>query len=161
MNLIVADTGPLSYLIQVGAIRLLPAIFPRVILPQGVIAELNHAGAPQSVREWSRSLPLWIEVVGSKSNLPGSFRGLSDTDLQVLTWGLDLGATVLVDDLAARAAARGLGLPVLGTLGFLELAAAKGLVNLSEMLDRLRLTNIHLSDQLYQDALRRDRERKR
>ncbi len=48
---------------------------------------------------------------------------------------------------------------MLGTLGFLELAAAKGLVKLPEMLDRLRLTNMHLSDLLYQEALTRNQER--
>lgn len=160
MNLIVADTGPLNYLIQVNGIGTLPAVFPRVILPAGVVAELRHENAPQAVRDWSWSLPPWVEVVDRKANLPGEFRGLSDTDLQVLAWGSELRATLLVDDLAAREAARRLGLPVLGTLGFLELAAAKGLMNLPEMLDRLRQTNMHLSDQLYQEALRRDQERR-
>jgi predicted nucleic acid-binding protein len=160
LKLIVADTGPLNYLIQVDGIGAMPEVFPRVILPVGVVAELRHPGAPQAVRDWSRSMPSWVEVVSLRENLSGEFRGLSDTDLQVLTWGSNLSATVLVDDLAAREAARRLGLPVLGTLGFLELAAAKGLMKLPEMLDRLRRTNMHLSDHLVDDALRRDRERR-
>ncbi len=159
LNLIVADTGPLNYLIQVEGIGALPEVFSRVIVPVGVVAELRHAGAPQAVRDWCRTLPSWIEVVERKTNLPGEFRGLSDTDLQVLTWASELGTSVLLDDLAARQAARRLDLVVLGTLGFLELAAAKGLVKLPEMLDRLRLTNMHLSDLLYQEALTRNQER--
>jgi predicted nucleic acid-binding protein len=154
---IVADTGPLNYLIQVDAIGCAPCIFSKVFLPVGVLDELGSPGAPSLVREWVRVLPSWVEVVDSAIEMPDEFqRGLSDTDLQVLTLGMKLQVPVLIDDLAARNVGRGFGIRVLGTLGFLELAAAKGLLRLSEVLARLKNTNIHLGEKLYLEALHRD-----
>ena len=160
MKRIVADTGPLNYLIQVEGIGHLPGLFQNLVLPQGVLQELQSPGAPAIVQDWVRDLPPWAEVEDVEIGTIPGFRGLSDTDLQVLAAGVELGAPVLLDDLAARTAARSLGIPVIGTLGVLELAAAKGLVSLPEMLARLKQTNIHLSERLYREALFRDAERK-
>ena len=157
MKPIVADTGPLNYLIQVDEIGCVPGVFSRVFLPVLVLDELGSPGAPSLVREWVRVLPSWVEVVDSAIEMPDEFhRGLSDTDLQVLTLGMKWQVPVLIDDLAARNVGRSVGIPVLGTLGFLELAAAKGLLRLSEVLERLKKTNIHLGERLYLDALERD-----
>ena len=156
MKPIVADTGPLNYLIQVDAIGCVPCIFSKVFLPVGVLDELGSPGAPSLVRDWVRFMPLWVEVVDEESEMTGAFRGLSDTDLQVLMLGMKLQVPVLIDDLAARNVGRSVGIPVLGTLGFLELAAAKGLLRLSEVLERLKKTNIHLGEKLYLEALHRD-----
>lgn len=52
MRLVVADTGPVNYLIQIGHIDLLPRMFQRVVLPVAVQAELSnplpplYAGSP-------------------------------------------------------------------------------------------------------------------
>lgn len=51
-----------------------------------------------------------------------------------------------------------------GTIGTLELAATRGLVDLREVLDKLHQTNARLDPELVQralerDAARRDRER--
>ena len=68
----------------------------------------------------------------------------------------ETGAFALIDDLAARKAARSLTIPLVGTLGILELAAMKGLISLPDALSRLRHTNIHLAESLYDDVLRRN-----
>ena len=160
MKRIVADTGPLNCLIQVDAIGYLPELFQNVVLPGGVLQELQSPGAPAVVQDWAGNLPPWVEVMEVEiENIPG-FRGLSNTDLQVLAAGVELNAPVLLDDLAARTAGKSLGVPVLGTLGVLELAAAKGLVSLPEILARLKQTNIHLSERLFREALLRDAGRK-
>jgi len=52
MPLVVADTGPLDYLVLTGDIELLPKLFGRVLLPQVVRDELANAEAPQAVRDW-------------------------------------------------------------------------------------------------------------
>jgi predicted nucleic acid-binding protein len=62
MILIVADTGPLCYLILIDAIDLLPHLHDRIIIPSAVLAELTHPKAPTPVKAWSGSLPSWAEV---------------------------------------------------------------------------------------------------
>jgi len=49
MRLVVADTGPINYLVLIGSIDVLGALFEKVILPSTVQAELMDPGAPQSV----------------------------------------------------------------------------------------------------------------
>ena len=41
MRLIIADTGPINYLVLIGNIDLLPVLFDKVILPSAVQAELT------------------------------------------------------------------------------------------------------------------------
>ena len=62
--IVVADTSPFNYLIQIDCGNLLPKIYGRVIVPLAVIEELRHAGAPAAVREWLNPLPEWVETGG-------------------------------------------------------------------------------------------------
>ena len=41
MQLVIADTGPVNYLVPIGHIDLLPRLFQRVILPTAVKEELG------------------------------------------------------------------------------------------------------------------------
>ena len=41
MQLVIADTGPINYLILIGHIDILPALFEQVILPSTVKDELT------------------------------------------------------------------------------------------------------------------------
>ncbi len=57
MRLVVADTGPLNYLVLIGAIDLLPKLFETVLVPQAVCDELRHPVAPALVRIWAEHPP--------------------------------------------------------------------------------------------------------
>ncbi len=63
LQLVIADTGPVNYLILIGHIDLLPRLFSRVILPTAVEEELRDIGAPAAVRAWIGSPPAWLEIV--------------------------------------------------------------------------------------------------
>ena len=63
MRLVVADTSPLRYLVQIGQIDLLPPIFEKISLPLVVADELRHPSAPPAVRDWMRQPPAWLEVI--------------------------------------------------------------------------------------------------
>ncbi len=69
-------------------------------------------------------------------------------------------AAVLMDDRAGRNAAVQCGVAVIGTIGLLEQAAARGLLDLPQVMERLRQTNARLNPDLIQAALERDRARK-
>jgi predicted nucleic acid-binding protein len=62
MRLVVADTGPLNYLVLIEAIELLPKLFQRVFAPEAVRAELLDQDAPAVVRAWAAQPPGWLEV---------------------------------------------------------------------------------------------------
>lgn len=62
MTVVVADTSPLSYLVLIGSIDVLPKLFSRVLVPDEVILELRATAAPPDVRTWAEALPEWIDV---------------------------------------------------------------------------------------------------
>src|SRR5687767_213093 len=62
MRLVVADTGPLNYLVQIEAIDVLPKLFEQIIVPAAVYDELAHADAPAQVCAFIALKPAWLEV---------------------------------------------------------------------------------------------------
>jgi predicted nucleic acid-binding protein len=48
----VSDTTPLRYLVEIGEVHVLEALFGGVIIPQAVCAELQGSRTPQQVRLW-------------------------------------------------------------------------------------------------------------
>jgi len=51
--IVVADTAPLNYLIQIDCDGLLPKLYGRIVVPTSVMQELGHAAAPQpQMRSW-------------------------------------------------------------------------------------------------------------
>jgi predicted nucleic acid-binding protein len=55
--IVIAETGPLNYLISIGHIDVLPKLYATVLIPFAVREELRDAGAPDLVREWIASPP--------------------------------------------------------------------------------------------------------
>ena len=47
MRLVVADTSPLRYLLQIDQVHLLPQLFEKIFIPSVVCDELRHASAPR------------------------------------------------------------------------------------------------------------------
>ena len=62
MQLVIADTSPINYLIQIHQIELLPLLFERIALPSTVQSELSHVRAPLPVRQWIVNPPSWLEI---------------------------------------------------------------------------------------------------
>jgi len=61
-GVVVADTTPLNYLIQIGQVELLRDLFGKVMIPEAVLAELHHPKAPSAVANWLLRLPEWLTV---------------------------------------------------------------------------------------------------
>jgi predicted nucleic acid-binding protein len=160
MILIVADTGPINYLIQIGHVEVLPHIVERVVLPASVQIELLHDAAPDAVRMWAQNTPAWLEIRSARQAIEE--KDISAADREAIALAKELNATfLLMDDSQARRCASRLGVATMGTLGLLEAAAARGLIALRPALEKLRTTSCFLSEELIEDALRRDAARPR
>jgi predicted nucleic acid-binding protein len=154
MRLVVADTGPLNYLVLIDAIELLPKLFEKVLAPEVVRAELLNQDAPAVVRAWAAQPPGWLDVrlVSSSIDDP-AWRALDIGEREALALARTLGADlVLMDDRAGVAVARQLGLAATGTLGVLDLGARRGLIDLADAFTRLKATSFRYRPQIM-DAL--------
>lgn len=60
--IVLSDTSPLNYLVLIGHVNVLPALFGEVILPVAVRDELLHPAAPEVVREWLSAPPRWLSI---------------------------------------------------------------------------------------------------
>jgi predicted nucleic acid-binding protein len=58
---VIADTGPVNYLILSGYIDLIQRLYGSLILPAAVHRELLHPKAPALVRQWTMTLPAWVD----------------------------------------------------------------------------------------------------
>lgn len=148
--IVVADSGPLHYLILLGYIDLLRRFYGQVLVPEPVAGELSAAAAPTVVREWMTKPPAWVEV-----------RPVPSDAVSMITDDLDLGERaaialaetmhadlLLIDEAAGRAEAKRRQLRVTGTLGVLRAGAEQGLVNVPDLLERLKATSFYLDETL-------------
>ena len=154
MTLVVADTGPLHYLVLTGDIELLPRLFAKVLAPERVRDELAHAQAPEAVRAWIAEPAPWLEIRPVEAG-----RGVDDLETldagerDVIALAMAAKADLLLmDDRDGVAAARRRGFAVTGTLGLLDFAARKGLVDLAAAFERLKRTSFYYR-QGFLDAL--------
>jgi predicted nucleic acid-binding protein len=163
MRVVLSDTSPIRYLVLVGASEVLGALYERVLIPESVAEELNHLRTPEAVKLWISHPPAWLEIVRLSQPpdpqiLPHLDRGERDAILLALEIKADL---LLMDEREGVEEAVRLGLVVTGTLGVLDRAAEKELLDLPAVLARLRATNFRVSpallDRLLADDARRER----
>jgi predicted nucleic acid-binding protein len=159
--IVIADTGPLNYLVLIGFVDVLQPLYTRVIVPQSVVGELKDAEAPASVLTWIGNPPAWLEVRPDPPADP-TLRFLDPGEQAALTLAQVLNADeLLIDDLAGRAEAERRHLHVTGTLGVLADAHLAGLVDFDQALVLLRSTNFRLSAEVERLVRRRIAAEKR
>jgi predicted nucleic acid-binding protein len=145
---VVSNTSPLNYLILIGCDRVLAELFDSVVIPGAVSQELSSEHAPSPVREWMAARPSWI-AVRQVAAVPADLRSLDVGEAEAIALALETSAElVLLDERRGRRAARERRVNVAGTLGVLDAAAARGLIELSETLDALARTSFRMSPRL-------------
>jgi predicted nucleic acid-binding protein len=160
MILVVADTGPIHYLVLIEAVGLLPRLYDLVVLPKAVHAELTHPNAPAPVKSWAAKLPPWVQVKAASHIALGNLLDPGEAEAIVLAQELHADS-LLLDEKEGRQEALRLGLPVSGTIGVLEKAAERKMISLSEAFARLSRTNFHIAPEVLQQALQREVSRSR
>jgi hypothetical protein len=145
----VADASALISLSWVDQLRILPALFGRIVVPQAVVAEVTHS---------QLLLPAWIDVLEPRRPLDQrvAVANLGAGETEVLCLGLEIdGAGLILDDAQARALARQLGLRMLGTAGVLVEAKRAGLLaQVRPTLDALLVKGFRLDRSVYARILK-------
>jgi predicted nucleic acid-binding protein len=98
MLLVVADTSPIRYLVQIGHIDLLPRLFEKLLVPGIVADELRHPSAPQAVRSWMKEPPAWFEILPAPAMDDTELQGLDPGESAAIALGLSRKANLILID---------------------------------------------------------------
>jgi predicted nucleic acid-binding protein len=121
MAIVIADTSPLQYLFQVGLLDLLQGLFGTVQVPEAVRDELQ-VGRSLGFNVPDFAMFPWMLVRSTTVPRSVAHFELGPGESEALAIALETSdALVLLDDAAARAAAKQLGLSTTGTFGILLL----------------------------------------
>jgi len=136
--IVIADTSPLNYLIQIDCIHLLPRLYGKILVPAGVLRELSNAGAPAAVQTWAMQTPPWIEIGSTvfPIDITLAFLGLGEREAIQLAQEshADL---ILIDERKGSLEVQRRGLRTTGTLGVLLASAEFGLLDARQAYMRL------------------------
>ena len=158
--LVVADSSPLIVLINIEYIEILPTLFGQVVIPHEVSAELEQSNRPQPVRTFISSPPPWLfrQTPSTVEPIPMLHPG----EAAAISLALELHADLLlIDEVLGRKAAAARSIRFTGTIGILERAADKGLLDLKDAFDRIKGTDFWISDELLDARLRLYLERQK
>ncbi len=155
--IVVSGTSPLTNLSAIAQFDLLRRLYGRLHIAEGVWAELNAGG-----ERWPGGDDVaeagWVErhTVRNEVLVTALERDLDRGEAETIAVALELGADlVLLDEREGRRTAQRLGLPVIGVVGILLEAKARGAIDvLRPHLDALRQSaGFYLSDAVVEEAL--------
>jgi predicted nucleic acid-binding protein len=153
---VVADTSPLNYLIQINADHVLPALYERVFVPSAVVDELGHPRAVATVREWLTHVPSWLVVQYVDELADPRLARRDPGERQAIQLAKrEQADLVLMDEKLGVRIAREQGLAVTGTLGVLLQAGQRGLVDIEQALTALDDTDFRCSRRVMEEVRRR------
>lgn len=159
-RVVVADTSPVLYLYLIGKIQLLPALFGEIQIPAAVYSELCHLAAPQEVRAWALAKASWLTIAVAPGLPDPETASLDDGERAAIALAEFIAADlVLMDERKGARICLRKGIEVTGTLGILDLAARRSLVDLGESFERLKETNFRYRPEMLEEMLTRYRQR--
>jgi predicted nucleic acid-binding protein len=136
--IVVADTAPLNYLIQIECTGLLAALYGEVVVPSAVLRELESLSSPAAVRLWAEHPPEWAKVIPVSVPSDPRLEFLGPGEREAIQISMDLGADLLlIDERKGRSEAIRRGLRTTGTLGVILTGAQAGLVDAEAAYRRL------------------------
>ncbi len=154
--IVVSDATPINHLIRAGLISILPEMFGEIIVPEAVHAELQTSKTPEQVKELIGSMPKWLHVKGASLIVDPDLDPLDSGEREAIILAEELHADfLLMDEKKGRRVALGRKLPVVGTVGLLERAALRGLIDFRTAFAALRNTEFYVSRVLEADYLSR------
>ncbi len=151
----VVNASPIISLTKIDRIHLLSELCDEVVIPQGVADEILLGG-------YADSAVLWLQETGQTLIKPAT-----NIDSRIASWDLGLGESqvlswvinhdgyeAIIDDLAARKAAKILQIPVRGTLAVIILAKQMGYISsVKQDLENLVQVGLRISPTIFAQAI--------
>lgn len=151
--IVVSDTSPINYLVLIDEIELLPKLFGQIVIPTAVVSELQNAGTPAKVRDWTTLLPEWMKI-HKPANIDSTIN-LGAGERETISLAKEINADlILVDDKKAKTLAIQQGLKVAGTLNILKSSSKRDWVELNKVLHKLEQTNFRISSVILSELLK-------
>lgn len=159
--IVVSDTTPLRYLIEIEQVQILENLFGKIVIPEKVADELQRAKTPQKVKDWMLARPDWLEVRKADLTLFTPQKKIDDGEREAFALAIELNAdAILLDDKNALPEARRLKLQTIALFTLLERAATRNLIDLPQTIDSIRQTSFRLPPEAdIQAMLERDAQR--
>lgn len=156
-TLLVADSGPLIALARLDLLGLPGRYFESVLVTASVWEEVQRKpNADEATRLSAAVERSLFRVIEDPENVPTSLSraGIDDGERSALALGIELGATLLMDDRRARRIALQLGRPIIGTLGLLLHAREEGFIPaLRPLIERLQASGYFMPRDLVANVL--------
>jgi predicted nucleic acid-binding protein len=143
----ISNTTPFQYLHQIGCLDVLLHLYQHVIVPQSVVGELRQ-GKMKGVDVPSLDALSWVIVeLVAPVDLHRVATSLDSGEREAIALAIGKRDPLLIlDDAAARAHAKALGIRFTGTLGVLMKAKQAGLITaIGPCLDQLDKAGFYLS----------------
>lgn len=158
--IVVSDTSPITYLIKINLIHLLPALFGRVIIPKVVYDELSKVAEQKLWLESDDSGWLVVKEARDTSSVKRFNVILDRGESEAIALAVELNASaLLIDEREGRRIAVEEGLNVTGVIGVLIEAKRQGYIQLIKpALDSLMSKGFRISSAIYNSALRQSGE---
>ena len=159
MPSVVSNSTPLIYLAKIGRLGLLRDLFGEVLIPKEVYTEVVVKGKSLGLKDAyvvdAAVAKGWIKVVPADPvEMPIE---LDKGEEEALSLATKLKATVLIDEVSARSAARLLNLTPRGTLFVLLLALKEEKIVLDEFMQSLNElidAGFRLKEEVYVQAIK-------
>ena len=150
----VVNASPVIALAAVGLERLLTDLSQSVLVPEGVVAEILAGPPNDAARKLLESG--WGQTTAPKL-IPETVVewGLGRGETEVLAVALEMpGSTAVLDDAAARTAAKSLNISLIGTLGVVLRAKTHQLLpSAATAIVKLKSAGLYLDDSLVREVL--------
>ncbi len=150
------NASPLILLGKIQQLHLLGILSPAFRIPKAVVEEVGAGPSNDPSIKWLTSVSIASHIVDTPPTPPFLAQwDLGAGETAVLSLALaDVGAAVVLDDLAARNFAMTFDIPLLGTLGLLLRAKNQGLIDqLAPHIRQLESAGANLSQSVIQRAL--------
>ncbi len=154
--IVVADAGPIHYLVLIGNIDILLPLFDRVLIPRAVQTELSQEKTPPLVRQWIANPPAWAEIHTVRHSSDQRLADLGPGEHEAILIARRASADyLLIDDAQGRLVAETEHIRTIGTIGILRNAAEAGLLDFRSSYEKLATTNFRISAS-FRDRILRD-----
>jgi predicted nucleic acid-binding protein len=151
----VINASPIILLAKAEVIQFLPSLCDELVIPAGVVAEVQSGRMTDAGRSWlTGEGRRFVHPTPPIHAALTDWRG-GDGEAEVISWALQHpGFTAVLDDRRARSLAARNAVPVLGSLRVIVIAKERGFIERAKpALEKLRGVGAYLSDELIDRAI--------